>query len=66
MKSGPIILLADDLQKAQFFKIARKKTLSQKSIMDYVRLMVICTIISRDDIGEKIPRWKYERYLSNI
>ena len=34
--------------------------------MDYARLMVICTIISREGVGDKIPHRKYERDLSNI
>ena len=31
--------------------------------MDTARLMVICTIISTEGVGENIPHWKYVKYL---
>lgn len=35
-------------------------------MIDSAKLMVIYTAISREDVGRKIPHWKYEKDLNNI
>lgn len=54
-------------KKLNFSDIVRKKrTIFWKDTMNSARLMFISIIISKENVGEKIPRQKYKRNLNNI